>query len=209
MENSEKNEFLPDPTSPLLIVVSGPSGSGKDSVLNQMKEMNLPLHFVVTATTRPMREGEVEGKDYFFVSEARFLEMIQHDELLEWAHVYNDYKGIPKWQIRQAFASRLDVIMRLDVQGAATIRRMHPQALLIFLTVDSQEEMEARLQARRTESPESLKLRVITALQEMKRIPEFDYVVPNHNDQLNQTVETILAIIRAEHHRSKPRQIQV
>ena len=119
---------------PLLVVISGCSGVGKDAVLNGLKERNQPFHFVVTATSREPRAGEVHGRDYFFVSREEFEKMIAGDELLEYANVYNQYKGIPKLQVRQALESGKDVIMRLDVQGAAKIRSLCPEAVLIFLT---------------------------------------------------------------------------
>src|SRR5512137_519789 len=109
---------------PLLIVISGPSGVGKDTVIQRMIERNLPFHFVVTATTRHPRPNEVHGKDYFFYSHAEFARMIENSELLEHAIVYNDYKGIPKAQVHDAQASGQDVVMRLDVQGANTIRSL-------------------------------------------------------------------------------------
>jgi guanylate kinase len=186
---------------PLLIVLSGPSGVGKDSVLNRMKERGLPFHFVVTATTRPKRTDEIDGKDYFFVSSDEFARMIEANELLEYAIVYNDYKGIPKQQVREALASGKDVIMRIDVQGAATIRKLVPDAVLVFLTTESEDDMVQRLQARRTETPEGLKLRIATARQELKRAHEFDYAVVNKQSCLDETVDDISAIITAEHHR--------
>jgi guanylate kinase len=194
---------------PLLVVISGPSGVGKDTVLQRMKERNTPIHFVVTATTRPMRPGEVNGRDYFFVSNDEFAEMINSGELLEYAIVYNDYKGIPKQQVREALASGKDVVLRLDVQGAQTVRALAPDALLIFLTTASEEELEARLRERKTETPEGLKLRIATARQEMRRIDEFDYVVINPDYRLDQTVDTLLAIIEAEHCRVQPRQVSL
>ncbi len=160
----------------------------------------LPFHFVVTATTRQPRPEEVHGIDYYFVSHDEFAEMIEQDELLEYAIVYNDYKGIPKEQVRQALASGKDVVMRIDVQGAATIRELSPQAVLIFLTTQTEEEMVQRLKLRKTETPEGLKLRIATARQELKRINEFDYVVVNREHLLDDTVDNILSIIQAEHH---------
>jgi guanylate kinase len=192
---------------PLLIVLSGPSGVGKDSVLNRMKERGLPFHFVVTATTRNMRPEEVNGKDYFFVSSDEFARMIEDDELLEYAIVYNDYKGIPKQQVREALASGNDVIMRIDVQGAATIRKLVPNAVLIFLTTESEADMVDRLQKRRTETPEGLKLRIATARQELKRAGEFDYAVVNRQSFLDETVDNIHAIITAEHQRVIQRKV--
>jgi guanylate kinase len=192
---------------PLLIVISGPSGVGKDTVLQRLKERNTPINFVVTATTRPARPGEVHGRDYFFVSNDEFAEMIEQGELLEYAIVYNDYKGIPKKLVREALAAGQDVVLRLDVQGAETVRSLARDALLIFLTTASEAELEARLRERKTETPEGLKLRIATARQEMRRIGEFDYVVINPDYQLDQTVDTLLAIIEAEHCRVRPRRV--
>lgn len=206
---TDSNLFYPHRSAPLLIVISGPSGVGKDTVIQRMKERQLPIHFVVTATTRPPRLDETHGVDYFFVSHDEFAEMIEQDELLEYAIVYNDYKGIPKEQVRQALQSGKDVIMRIDVQGAGTIRELAPAALLIFLTTQDEDELVRRLRERKTETPEGLKLRIATARQELKRINEFDYVVVNPDDQLDETVDTIMAIITAEHHRLHPRKVML
>jgi guanylate kinase len=194
-------------TEPLLIVISGPSGVGKDSVIKTMKERDLPFHFVVTTTTRPRRQEEVHGVDYFFVSSEKFTQMIENNELLEYAIVYDDYKGIPKEQVRQALASGKDVIMRIDVQGASTIRQISPQALLIFLTTQNEEEMIERLKQRKTETTDGLNKRIETAREELKRVHEFDYVVINRDCHLDDAVDTILAIIRAEHHRAIPKKV--
>jgi guanylate kinase len=195
------------PHSPLLIVISGPSGAGKDSILKRMKERGLPFHFVVTATTRARRAGEVDGKDYFFLTHDQFAQMIERDELLEHAIVYNDYKGIPKQQVRQALASGRDVIMRVDVQGAETIRSLCPEALLIFLCPATEEELVGRLSRRQTETPEGLKLRIATARQELGRLDLFDYCVVNADQKLDAAVDAIVAIIEAEHHRTRPRRV--
>lgn len=192
---------------PLLVVISGPSGAGKDVLIERMKEQGLPFHFVVTATTRPQRPEEVDGKDYFFVSMSDFADMIERQELLEYAIVYGDYKGIPKQQVRAALDSGKDVIMRVDVQGAATVRRLAPGAILIFLTAPSEEELIARLQARETESPEQLKIRIATSRQELKRLHEFDYVVINRQDRLDEAVGQVVSIIQAEHCRTHPRRV--
>ncbi|MEK6575659.1 MAG: guanylate kinase [Chloroflexota bacterium] len=176
---------------PLLVVISGPSGVGKDTVLQRMKERGVPVHFVVTATTRPARPSEVNGVDYIFVSNDEFAEMIEQNELLEYAVVYGDYKGIPKQQVRDAMGSGKDVVMRIDVQGAATLRKLCPDALLIFLTTETEEEMVQRLTARKTETPEGLKLRIATARKEMKRLNEFDYCVFNPEFHLDTAVDTL------------------
>jgi len=185
---------------PLLVVISGPSGVGKDTIARQLiKERPDSFYFVVTATTRPPRPGEIHGYDYFFVSSDEFAQMIEDGELLEYAVVYNDYKGIPKQQIREALASGKDVIMRVDVQGAATIRKLIPNALLIFLKSESESELMERLRLRKSETAEGLNLRIATARQEMKRIEEFDYCVSNTEGKQEEAVGKILSIIEAAH----------
>jgi guanylate kinase len=194
---------------PLLIVISGPSGVGKDAIIKGLKARKIDFHFVVTATTRSPRAGEIDGVDYIFVTPERFAEMIDNDELLEYALVYGDYKGVPKEQVRKALASCKDVIMRVDVQGAARIREISPEALLIFLTTENEAEMVNRLKKRNTESNDDLVMRIATARQEFKRIPEYDYIVVNHEEKLDEAIDTILAIIKAEHHRVQQRKIRL
>ncbi|GAB4485717.1 MAG: guanylate kinase [Anaerolineales bacterium] len=194
---------------PLLIVISGPSGVGKDTVLQRMKERELPFHFVVTATTRPKRPNEVHGKDYFFLSKEEFARMIEQDELIEYAIVYGDYKGIPKQQVREAMASGKDVIMRIDVQGAETVRKLAPEAVLIFITVPNEDELERRLRERKTETPEELALRIATARKELLRVESFDYVVINQDFHLDETVDAVRAIITGEHLRVKQRKVSL
>ena len=206
---SEKNVFNPLEPQPLLIVISGPSGVGKDTVINRMKERAMDFHFVVTATNRPPRENEVHGVDYFFLSSDEFAAMLEGDELIEYAVVYNHYKGVPKAQVRQALESGSDVVMRVDVQGAARIRELAPEALLIFLTVQDEGEMITRLRERKSETPEELNLRIATARKELKRMGEYDYVVVNRQDHLDEAVDTIAAIIEAEHHRVNHRKVRL
>jgi guanylate kinase len=194
---------------PLLVVISGPSGVGKDLTLTYLKEMGYPFHFVVTATTRPQRPSEVHGVDYFFVSTSEFAEMIEAGELLEYAVVYGDYKGIPKAQVRQALASGQDVIMRIDVQGAATIRRLVPEAVLIYLSAESEEALVKRLRERKTEPEDQLKMRIATARQELKWLEMFDYVVINEDDKIELTCQKIVAIITAEKCRVNQRTINL
>jgi guanylate kinase len=199
--------FNPIKREPLLIVISGPSGVGKDTVVQALQEHGHPFYFVVTATTRPIRPGEQEGVDYFFVTREEFARMIEADELLEYAYVYNDYKGIPKQQVRDALASGKDVIMRLDVQGAATIRSLCPEAVLVFLTTRTEEELIRRLEARETEDPEELNLRIAMARKELQRLDEFDYVVINAEGQKDEAVEMILKITQTEHQRVHHRKV--
>jgi len=194
---------------PLLIVISGPSGAGKDSVVLRMKERGFPVHFVITATDRPPRPTEVHGQDYYFYTTAQFEEMIAQGELLEHARVYGDHKGIPKAHVRQALDSGHDVVMRINVQGADTVKKLIPAAITVFLTCESEEELIARLRERGTESEEQLQRRLKTARQEMARIPDFDYVVTNSRAALDDAVDDVMAIIRAEHCRSVPRKINL
>ena len=201
------SEFDLRKPNPLLIVISGPSGVGKDSIVQRMKERELPFHFVVTATTRDRRENEVHGVDYFFVSKDEFARMIEANELIEYAIVYGDYKGIPKEQVRSAFASNKDVVMRVDVQGAETVRKLAPDALLIFITCESEEELERRLRERKTESADALSLRIATARKELLRLDAFDYVIANQDFHLDETVEKVRAVIAAEHLRVHHRKV--
>jgi guanylate kinase len=194
---------------PLLIVISGPSGAGKDTVVQRMKERGLPFHFVVTATTRAQRPNEVHGRDYFFISKDEFARMIDQNELIEYALVYGDYKGIPKAQVREALASGQDVIMRLDVQGAESIRNLAQDALLIFITTGSEEELVQRLKQRKTETDDSLAIRIATARKELQRMEAFDYIIINHDFLLDHTVDIVRAIIDSEHHRVKQRKVDL
>ena len=160
-----------------------------------------------STATRPRRPNEVHGKDYLFVAKDEFARMIEEDQLIEYAIVYNDYKGIPKQQVRDALASGKDVILRIDVQGAETIRKLAPEALLIFLSTESEDELVRRLETRKTETIEELKLRIATARKELQRITAFDYVIVNHDFHLDETVDVIRSIIEAEHHRVTPRKV--
>ena len=191
------------PRPPLLVVISGPSGVGKDTMLIRTKERGFEFMFVVTMTSRARRPNEIDGRDYFFVSKQKFEELIAANEFLEHSVVYGDYKGIPKSQVREAMASGNDVVMRIDVQGAAKIRQMVPNVVTIFLMPDSEDELIRRLVERKTETAEGLQRRIATARDEMKRRYEFDYVVVNHVNHQDDAVDEIIAIIRAEHCRSR------
>ena len=190
------------PTHPLVVVISGPSGVGKDTVVQALLRRSGNFYFVVTATSRPPRPGEQHGVDYFFVSETHFRRMIAEGEMLEHAWVHDNFKGVPKQQIRDALASGRDVLMRVDPQGAATLKMLMPSALFIFLMAESEEAMAKRLHNRRADSDEAMQLRLAVARQEMQRIPEFDYCVINREGELDKTLAQIENIIEAARHRT-------
>ena len=183
---------------PLLIVLSAPSGAGKDAVRDLLWEWHLPAHFVVTATNRAMRPGEVDGRDYLFLDDAEFDRLERDGELIEHAVVYGQKKGVPRSQVLDPLAQGKDVLARVDVQGAATLRRLVPDALLIFIAPPSLDEGHRRLAARDTDTSEEQRLRFETAASEMEASKGFDYVVVNETGQLEQTVRRIFEIIAAE-----------
>ena len=197
----------PDEGVPLLVVISGPSGVGKDAVLERMRSSNVPYHFAVTATARPKRDSEVDGVDYIFVERDEFQSMIRNDELLEWAEVYGNPYGVPKSPVRDALARGQDVILKIDVQGADNIRRLVPGAVYVFLAPPDMSELEHRLTRRRTESTETLKVRLATAAKELEEAAKFDYVVINRTGRLDKAVEEINTIIRRE--RGRPGRVQI
>jgi guanylate kinase len=195
------------PSSPLLIVVSGPSGVGKDVTLKRMREKNTPFHFLVTNTTRPKRPNEIEGEDYHFLTEEQFNAILNRSEFLEHAVVYGYQYGNNLAEIKAALAAGKDVLLRIDVQGAETVRHKVEGAVFIFMTATLQ-ELEQRLRRRRTESEEALQRRLQMAAQELLEVDKFDYVVENCEGELDKAVEDIISIIRAEKLRTLPRQVR-
>ncbi|KAI3459336.1 hypothetical protein Pfo_015999 [Paulownia fortunei] len=190
--------IVPNP-DPLIIVISGPSGVGKDAVIKRLREVREDLHFVVTATSRAKRPGEVDGKDYFFLSKEKFLTMIEKNELLEYALVYGDYKGVPKQQIRDYMAKGCDIVLRVDIQGAAALKRiLRNSAVFMFLVAESEEALVKRLINRKTETAEALLMRVASAREELRHFKEFDYVVVNKEGELESSVKLVESIIDAE-----------
>jgi guanylate kinase len=194
---------------PLLIVLSGPSGAGKDAVLNNMKAAGYPAQFITTATTRPQRTNEEDNVAYHFVSEKEFQKMLKNKELLEYAKVYGNWYGVPREPIKQALNSGNDTIVKVDVQGAATLKKLVPEAVFIFLTCPTTEEIESRLRERRTESDFDCDLRLKTAVEETKQLHLFDYVVFNERNEIERAASAIAAIITAEKCRRIPRQISL
>jgi guanylate kinase len=186
------------PKKPLLIILSGPSGAGKDAVLARMKGMNLPIKFIITLTTRARRRGEKNKVDYHFVTVEKFQQMIANNELLEWANVYGNWYGVPKADVKQALDAGWDTIVKVDVQGAATIKKILPQAVFIFLMPPSMDDLVLRLKQRQTELPLDLALRLKTAEEEFKQQPLFNYVIVSKWDEIDIAVADIRAIITAE-----------
>ncbi len=176
-------------------MLSGPSGVGKDTVLARMRELGSPCHFVVTATTRPPRDSERDGVDYIFISGPRFQALKEAGGLLEWANVYGYFYGVPRAQVAEALREGKDVIIKIDVQGAATIRRRVPGALFIFLAPPSMDELTKRLSERMTESPDTLRRRLDTARSEMREAVHFDHVVNNHSGRVDDTAAEIERIV--------------
>ncbi len=200
---------LAPPPRPLFVVLSGLSGAGKDAVLAGLRLSDLPVFISVSATTRPRRAGEKDGFDYHFVSRDRFQELIDAGELLEWANVYGNSYGIPREPVRQALKNGKDVIVKIDVQGAATIKKIMPQAVFIFMVTPYMEEIEKRLKQRSTETSADLELRLKTAAEELHQLPMFDYLVVNRPGEINQAVADIIAIIKAEKCRVAQRELSL
>jgi guanylate kinase len=184
---------------PLLVVITGPSGVGKDTVLSRLKALRRPYHFAVTATTRRPRPAEIDGIDYYFLSDEQFDEMLANEEFLENAVVYDQRKGVPKPPIREALAAAKDVLMRTDIQGARYIKSLCPAAVTIFLLPPSKEEMEWRLRSRGTDTVKQMKLRLRTARDEIAVADEFDHTVVN--DDLHACADEIERILAAERSR--------
>ena len=174
---------------------------GKDAALNELRKLDRPWHFVVTATTRAIRAGETDGTDYIFLDEPTFLRMKDQGEFVECAQVYGRWYGVPRSQLTSGLEAGKDVILKIDVQGAATVRKMAPGALFIFMTPGSLEELHDRLSLRMTESAAEMELRLKTANEELKQASKFDYQVVNRTDNLEQAVADIDATIIAEKNR--------
>jgi guanylate kinase len=187
---------MSQPSEGLLIVISGPSGVGKDTVLRRLFEIAPALKYSVSYTTRPPRPGEVDGRSYSFVSEPEFLRLIEQREFLEWAKVYDHYYGTSRRRVEESLARGEDIILKIDVQGATFVRRRKPDGLFIFITPPSTEELLNRLTGRNTESPGALAVRQREALVELGLAKEYEHVVCNRD--VDETAREILSKITAE-----------
>jgi guanylate kinase len=195
------------PRPPLVMVLSGPSGVGKDVTIERLREMGYPFYYTVTYTTRAMRPGEIHGVHYNFVTVAEFDELLAVGQFLEHAEVYGHCYGVPRREVQEALAAGQDVIIKADVQGARTLKDKIPDAVFVFLAPPSMLEQAERLRRRKTEDAAALAARLRIAREEMRALPMFDYVVVNRTGRLQETVGDILAIFTAEKCRVHPRRI--
>ena len=193
----------------LVIVISGPSGVGKDATIARIKQSGIKFHHVTTATTRNKRPGETDGVDYFFISREEFRDRISKDEFLEYAEVYGNYYGVLKSEVRQGLLSNMDVLIKVDVQGAVTLKRKIPDAVFIFLLPPSAEDLHQRIRSRKADTEEDVGLRMGMLTEELRSLALFDYAVVNHNNDLDETVTTVKAIISAEKNSVKKRSVTV
>lgn len=181
----------------LLVIVSGPSGVGKGTVCNRLRQMVPKLAYSISATTRSPREGEQHGVNYFFQTKEEFQAMIERDELIEWAEYVGNYYGTPRKYVEETLASGKDVLLEIEVQGAQQVKKRFPNGVFIFLAPPSLEELKERIIGRGTESEESLRSRLAVASSELKQMAQYDYVVVN--DEVEKACERIQAILVAEH----------
>src|SRR5258708_4869593 len=198
---------LPQHAHGLLFVLSAPSGTGKDTVINALAKRGINFHVVASVTTRAPRSGESEGNPYHFLSKEAFEEMIAQGELLEYANVHGNWYGQPIQSIRDNLRKRKDVLLKIDVQGAATVREKLQGAIFIFLVPGSIEELVQRLTSRQTESEEERNRRLDDARKELAQQEKYDYVVVNRQGHLQEAVDQLQAIMIAEHCRTHPRTI--
>ena len=184
----------------LLILISGPSGTGKGTVCDLLRQKHPEISYSISATTRQPRPGEQDGVIYYFYTKEKFQEMIDQGQLLEWAEVYGNFYGTPKQKVLDRLEAGEDILLEIDTQGALNVMKVMPEGLFIFLLPPSLEELAARLKGRGTETEESLHRRLGAAVDEIKLATKYRYVVVN--DKVEDAQETIAKIIEAEHHRS-------
>jgi len=196
---------------PLLVIISGPSGVGKDTIIEALQRRgHIPeYHYVVTCTTRARRPAEVDDVSYRFVSVPEFTTLLEAGELLEANEVHSNWYGTPKSGVRDAIARGQHAILKIDVQGAEVVKRLVPEALLIFVVPPSLDTLVEHLKARRTESAEQLEIRQRNAAMELARKDDYDFVVVNEEGRVDVTAERIEEIITAEEHRGSRRRILV
>lgn len=187
---------------PRLFIISGPSGVGKDTVIESLRLHYPDAHFAVTATTRPRRPGEIDGVHYYFMNSESFHQHLNDDEFLESATVYGHFYGVPRGPVRAALARGVDVFIKVDVQGAEAIRQVAPDATSIFLAPESMTALLQRLRSRKTDDPEVLMARFSAASKELSSAASFDYIIFNESDRVESAIERIRSIVAAEHLRT-------
>lgn len=198
---------IQDP-EPIVIILSGTSGAGKDSVIKELKQRSdYKFHFVVTCNTRKMRPGEIDGVDYHFISREKFIKMIDNGDMIEYSPVYDDYKGVPKFEMEKGIADGRDMLLRLDIQGTEKVKKFYPNSVSIFIVPPDPKTWFERLINRGSDTEDELRRRIETAKEEIKSIPEFDYMVIN--DDLEKAVEKVITIIQAEHCRSSRYRVSI
>ena len=193
----------------LLFVLSAPSGAGKDTVINTLKQQGMDFYVVPSVTTRTPRPGESEGHPYHFISKEAFEQLVSQNELLEYANVHGNWYGQPRKLIRDTLSAGRDVLLKIDVKGAATIRSKVSDAIFIFLIPGSLEELTQRLTGRQTETEEELRRRLADARKELAEQHWYDYLITNRDGHLQEAVDCLRAIMLAEHCRVHPRNIDV
>lgn len=197
------------PRQGLLFVLSAPSGTGKDTVISAARAQGMNLFVVPSVTTRQPRPGESEGNPYNFISKEAFEELVGKDELLEFANVHGNWYGQPRRPIRANLSAGRDVLLKIDVKGAATVRKKVPGAIFIFLVPASLEELTTRLANRNTETAAERKRRLEDARNELAERDWYDYVITNRQGHVAEAAEKLRAIITAEHSRVHPRQVTI
>lgn len=179
-----------------LFVLSGPSGVGKGTVLENLLTNFNGVEYSVSTTTRPCRKGEINGDDYFFLSVEDFFQMVEEDRFIEWAQVHNNYYGTPKEYVDKSLEEGKDIILEIDIQGARMVKKNYPEAVYVFLLPPSIEELENRLDKRGTEDDANKAIRLENARKELQELEKYDYQIIN--DKIDVTVNKLKAIITAE-----------
>lgn len=196
--------------NPIVVVISGPSGVGKDVMIDRMIESDrIGFHFTVTATTRDPRPGEKDGINHHFVTVDDFVNLIANDDLLEWAQVYGNYYGVPKKQVRDALTAGNHVILRVDVQGAKRLSEIIPEALLIFIIPPSLDVLKSHLEKRGVDLEVEMTKRLAAANEEISQAHLFDFTVTNEEGCLDDTVNEVVEIIESESQRIPPRRVSI
>jgi len=197
------------PAKPLLIVVSGPSGAGKDALLVRMRKAEYPLTYITTVTTREQRAGEKDNIDYHFISAEEFHDMVEKSQLLEWAEVYGNWYGVPRKPVKKALEEGKDTIIKVDIQGVATLKKLVPEAVFIMVVPPTKEDLKFRLKGRQTESPTEMRRRTEAVEEEIKQMHLFDYIIMNRHDEIEIAIADIKAIIAAEKCRATAREVNL